>query len=168
MLVLSLPQEALLPRAERPGGQRFGPAGTTHWPSGRRVQREHGLRQQALAAATHHGFGGRAAPHRRPESQTRRGVASAASGLGGGQPDITLAEWQAALVAHGGPAVSLTLIWQVLTANGLRRKKRVSTAERDTERVKALRGAFLEAIQGEDVTRFKFVDEGVANLPSTT
>jgi transposase len=45
----------------------------------------------------------------------------------GGQPDITLAELQAALVAHGGPAVSLTLIWQVLTAHGLRRKKRVST-----------------------------------------
>ena len=45
----------------------------------------------------------------------------------GGQPDITLAEWQAALVAHGGPAVSLTLSWQVLAAHGLRRKKRVST-----------------------------------------
>ena len=45
----------------------------------------------------------------------------------GQQPDVTLAELQAALVAGGGPAVSLTLVWQVLAAHDLRRKKRVST-----------------------------------------
>ena len=43
----------------------------------------------------------------------------------GAQPDITLAELRAALLAHGGPAVSLTLLWQVLAAHDLRRKKRV-------------------------------------------
>ena len=37
-------------------------------------------------------------------------------------------------------------------------------AERDTERVKRLRQAFIEAIQSEDVTRFKFVDETSVNL----
>ena len=45
----------------------------------------------------------------------------------GQRPDITLAELQAALETGGGPAVSLTLIWQVLAAHDLRRKKRVST-----------------------------------------
>lgn len=45
----------------------------------------------------------------------------------GQQPDVTLAELQAALVAVGGPAVSLTLLWQVLAAHDLRRKKRVCT-----------------------------------------
>ena len=39
------------------------------------------------------------------------------------QPDSTLAELQAALRTGGGPAVSLTLIWQVLAAHDLRRKK---------------------------------------------
>ena len=37
-------------------------------------------------------------------------------------------------------------------------------AERDTERVKALHRDFLEALQSEDVTHFKFVDETSANL----
>ncbi len=45
----------------------------------------------------------------------------------GEQPDVTLAELQAALVAAGGPLVSRTLLWQVLAAHDLRRKKRVST-----------------------------------------
>ena len=45
----------------------------------------------------------------------------------GQRPDSTLAELQAALAAAGGPAVSLTLVWQVLAAHGWRRKKRVST-----------------------------------------
>ncbi len=40
-------------------------------------------------------------------------------------------------------------------------------AERDTERVKALRREFIEAIQHEDVTRFKFVDETSVNLTYT-
>ena len=40
-------------------------------------------------------------------------------------------------------------------------------AERDTQRVKTLRREFLEAIQHEDVTRFKFVDETSVNLTYT-
>ena len=36
--------------------------------------------------------------------------------------------------------------------------------ERDTERVRALRAAYLEALQTEDFTRFKFVDETSTNL----
>ncbi len=47
------------------------------------------------------------------------------------------------------------------------KEKSVHAAERDTERVKALRGAFLEAIQGEDFTRFKFVGEAGVNLTYT-
>lgn len=43
-------------------------------------------------------------------------------------------------------------------------KKSVHAAERDTKRVVALRGAFVEALQGQDFTRFKFVDETSTNL----
>ena len=43
-------------------------------------------------------------------------------------------------------------------------KKSVHAAERDTERVVALRRLFIEAIQEEDVTRFVFVDETSTNL----
>ncbi|WP_165903809.1 IS630 family transposase [Hymenobacter gummosus] len=50
----------------------------------------------------------------------------------------------------------------------LRRKiKSVHAAERDTERVRGLRRAFLEALAGEDVTRFKFVDETSVHLTYT-
>ena len=44
------------------------------------------------------------------------------------------------------------------------KKKSVHAAERDTERVVALRATFLEAVQNEDFTRFKFVDETSTNL----
>ncbi len=40
-------------------------------------------------------------------------------------------------------------------------------AERNTERVKGLRQAFLEALPDEDATRFKFVDETSVNLTYT-
>jgi hypothetical protein len=43
-------------------------------------------------------------------------------------------------------------------------KKSVHAAERDTERVVAMRRLFLEAIQEEDVRRFVFVDETSTNL----
>ena len=39
------------------------------------------------------------------------------------------------------------------------KKKDLHASERNTERVLALRRAFIEAIQQEDFTRFKFVDE---------
>ena len=44
------------------------------------------------------------------------------------------------------------------------KKKRVHAAARNTERVRALRAAFLEALQTEDATCFKFVDETSTNL----
>lgn len=44
------------------------------------------------------------------------------------------------------------------------KKKSVHASERDTERVRALRAAFLEAVQREDFTCFKFVDETSTNL----
>ena len=44
------------------------------------------------------------------------------------------------------------------------KKKSVHTAERDTERIRALRAAFVEAVQAEDFTCFKFVDETSTNL----
>ena len=44
------------------------------------------------------------------------------------------------------------------------KKKSVHAAERDTPRVKDLRRAFVEALQTEDFTRFKFVDETSTNL----
>ena len=43
-------------------------------------------------------------------------------------------------------------------------KESIHAAERDTERVVALRGLFLEAVQQEDVTRLVFVDETSINL----
>ncbi|RZK15402.1 MAG: hypothetical protein EOO56_22910 [Hymenobacter sp.] len=46
-------------------------------------------------------------------------------------------------------------------------KKTLHAAKRDTERVRALRQDFIEAIQHEDVTRFKFVDETSINLTYT-
>lgn len=44
------------------------------------------------------------------------------------------------------------------------KKKSVHAAERNTARVSALRAAFLEAVQGQDFTCFKFVDETSTNL----
>jgi hypothetical protein len=75
------------------------------------------------------------------------------------QSNVTLAEFQTALVTGGGPAVSRTLIWQWLAAHDLRRKKSVHAAERGTKRVKPLRGTFPEAIQDEGFTCFNFVSE---------
>lgn len=40
----------------------------------------------------------------------------------------------------------------------------IHAAERDTDRVRDLRETFLEALQGEDVTQFVFVDETSTNL----
>ena len=44
------------------------------------------------------------------------------------------------------------------------KKKSVHAADRDTDRVRALRVAYLEVLQTEDFTRFKFVDETSTNL----
>ena len=46
-------------------------------------------------------------------------------------------------------------------------KKNIHAAERHTERVRRLRREFLEAVQHEDVTRFKFVDETSVKLTYT-
>ena len=44
------------------------------------------------------------------------------------------------------------------------KKKSVLAAECETEWMRALRAAFVEAVQTEDFTRFKFVDETSTNL----
>ena len=54
----------------------------------------------------------------------------------------------------------------MLTAGLAAKKKSVHAAERDTQRVRALRAVFLEALQTEDFTCFKFVDETSTNLTS--
>ena len=46
-------------------------------------------------------------------------------------------------------------------------QKSLQAAERDTERVRGLRRGFLDALQHEDVTRFKFVNEMSVNLTYT-
>ena len=45
----------------------------------------------------------------------------------GQQPDVTLAELQALLVAERGQAVCLGVVWRVLDEHDLRRKKKLST-----------------------------------------
>ncbi|WP_158023048.1 hypothetical protein [Hymenobacter coccineus] len=54
--------------------------------------------------------------------------------------------------------MSQTALLRAVQALDWRRKKSVHAAERDAERVRALRAAFLEAVQSEDSTCFKFVD----------
>ena len=44
------------------------------------------------------------------------------------------------------------------------KKRSVHATGRDTERVRDLRAAFVEAVQAEDCTCFKFVDETSTNL----
>ncbi|WP_317170917.1 IS630 family transposase [Hymenobacter lapidiphilus] len=44
------------------------------------------------------------------------------------------------------------------------KKKSVHATERDTDRVRALRQAFIEAVQQQDFSCFKFVDETSTNL----
>ena len=80
------------------------------------------------------------------------------------QPDATLAEIGQALVAAGGPSLQRTAVWQAVERLGWGRKKSVHAAERDTERVVALRRLFVEAMQEEDVARLVFVDETSTNL----
>lgn len=62
-------------------------------------------------------------------------------------------------MAVGGPAASLSLLSIVLARYDLRKKKSLHAAERDTNRVKALRAAFLEDLPGYDVRRLRFVDK---------
>lgn len=75
------------------------------------------------------------------------------------QPDATLAEVAQALLAAGGPVLSTSTTWRACERLGWSRKKSIHAAERDTERVVALRKEFVEALAGEDLTRFVFVDE---------
>jgi transposase len=81
------------------------------------------------------------------------------------QPDATLDELRMWVAALGGPAVSPATMGRAEQAVGGRRKKKsVRAAERDIERVRALRAAFVEAVQAEDYTCLKFVDETSTNL----
>ena len=77
----------------------------------------------------------------------------------GQQSDATLNGVRAALAAVGGPALSRTVVWQAVESMGWGRKESVRAAERDTERVVALRRSFVAVVQAEDWTRFVFVDE---------
>lgn len=79
------------------------------------------------------------------------------------QPDDTLVELGQALGAAGEALLSRTAGWRAVERLGWGRKKSVYAAERDTARVVALRGLFVEAIQQEDVSRLVFVDETSAN-----
>ncbi len=83
------------------------------------------------------------------------------------QPDATLDELRQQLAAVGGPVLCRTACWNAVQALGWDRKKSLHAAERDTDRVKGLRAAFLEVLAQEDVTQFKFVDETSTNLPYT-
>ena len=67
-------------------------------------------------------------------------------------------------MAAGGPSLQRTAVWQAVERLGWGRKKSIHAAERDTERVVALRRLFVEAIQQEEVTRLVFVDETSTNL----
>jgi len=81
------------------------------------------------------------------------------------QPDATLAELRTALTAAEDPALSRTSRWRAVESLGWgRKKKSVPAAERDTERVVALRGLFVEAVQEADFTRCVFVAETSTNL----
>ena len=81
------------------------------------------------------------------------------------QPDATLDALRVWLAAPGGPAGSPATDGPCRVGRGLAAKKKsVHAAERDPERVRDLRAAFLEALQTEDVTCFKFVDETSTNL----
>ena len=52
----------------------------------------------------------------------------------GQQPDVTLAELRALLVAERGQAVCLGVVWRVLAEHDLRRKKKPSTPPGATRR----------------------------------
>jgi len=81
------------------------------------------------------------------------------------QPDATLEELRVQLAVVGGPIVSRTTLCQQVQKLGWRRKKKsVHATERDTEHNRESRRLFLEALQQEDVTRFKFFDETGSNL----
>lgn len=76
------------------------------------------------------------------------------------QFDATLDEPCSWLVALGGP----TILGLTVQALNWRRKKTVHATERDTERVRALRATFVEALQSEDFICLRFVDETSTNL----
>lgn len=80
------------------------------------------------------------------------------------QPDATLAEVSAVLLAAGGPKLGRTAVWRATKRLGWKRKKSIHASERDSERVVTLRQLVVEAIQAENFTRFVFVDETSTNL----
>ena len=89
------------------------------------------------------------------------------------QPGATVNELRVWPAALGGRAVSRTRLGRAVQALGwdgrCRRwaggkKKCVHAAERNTERVVALRSALVEAVQRADFTCCKFVDETSTNL----
>ena len=63
-----------------------------------------------------------------------------------------------------GPAVSPATVGRVVQALDWRQKKCPRLDERDIAHARALRVAFVEAVQTQDSTCFKFVDETSTNL----
>ena len=80
------------------------------------------------------------------------------------EPSATSVKPGTWLAAIGGPVVSQSTLRRAVQALDWRKKKSVHATQRATQRVRALRRAFLEALPNEDITCFKFVDETSTNL----
>ena len=76
-------------------------------------------------------------------------------------PPWTSYAWLAAL---GSPAVSPATVGRAVQALDWRQKKCPRLDERDIAYARALRAAFVEAVQIQNFTCFKFVDETSTNL----
>ena len=68
------------------------------------------------------------------------------------------------LAAIGSTVVSQSTLRRAVQALDWWEKKSMHATERDTQRVRALRRAFVEALPDEDVTCFKFMDGTSTNL----
>ena len=119
-------------------------------------QRTHGT----VAALPHHG-----GPAPLLDEAARADLAACVARQPDATLDATLDELRVLLAASGGPAHHRMA--GLAGAGFAAHKKSVHAAERAAERVKQLRRAFLEALPGQDVARFKFVDETSVNLTCT-
>jgi hypothetical protein len=124
-----------------------------HWGNSGPVQRVGFVQGQALAAPTRERFANGPAPCL--EASARAQVVACLRQ----QPDATLDELRVWVAALGGPAMSPATMGRAVQALDWRQKESVHAAQRDNDRVRALRTAYLEALQTEDFTRFKFVDK---------
>ncbi|AWM34946.1 IS630 family transposase [Hymenobacter nivis] len=134
-------------------------------PSDGAIQRFHLLRGQAFASSTYERFAGGPARERRPDAAPGPGGPGPVAGLSGGAARRDTGRNKPRLGRRRRPGPEPHEYVAGGRAPGVgAQKKSIHAAERDTERVVALRRLFLEAIQPEDVTRFVFVDETSINL----